>query len=82
MAFFGKHTFREFMGSEERITTSVLTTSVLTDRLAALTAQGILTKRPDPGIGARIATRSLRRASRSSPSWSSSGTGARATAPT
>lgn len=32
------------MGSEERITTSVLT-----DRLAALTAQGILTKRPDPG---------------------------------
>ncbi len=40
IVFYGKHTFREFLTSEERITTSVLA-----DRLAALVEHGILTKR-------------------------------------
>ena len=39
VVFHGKHTFCEFLGSEERITTSVLA-----DRLAALVRTGILTK--------------------------------------
>jgi len=41
--YWGKHTFKEFLASEERITTSVLT-----DRLLSLEKQGILTKRPYP----------------------------------
>ena len=40
IVFYGKHTFREFLSSEERITTSVLA-----DRLAALVEHGILSKR-------------------------------------
>lgn len=40
IVFHGKHTFREFLASDERITTSVLA-----DRLATLVEQGILTKR-------------------------------------
>jgi DNA-binding HxlR family transcriptional regulator len=40
IVFHGKHTFREFLESDERITTSVLA-----DRLATLVEQGILTKR-------------------------------------
>jgi DNA-binding HxlR family transcriptional regulator len=39
IVFYGKHTFGEFMTSEERITTSVLA-----DRLATLVDTGILTK--------------------------------------
>jgi DNA-binding HxlR family transcriptional regulator len=39
IVFYGKHTFREFLASDERITTSVLA-----DRLASLVEQGILTK--------------------------------------
>jgi DNA-binding HxlR family transcriptional regulator len=41
--YFGKHTFKEFASSQERITTSVLT-----DRLSNLQMQGILSKRPHP----------------------------------
>jgi len=40
VVFYGKHTFGEFLASEERITTSVLA-----DRLATLVSTGILTKR-------------------------------------
>ena len=40
IVFYGKHTFGEFLSSEERITTSVLA-----DRLANLVARGILAKR-------------------------------------
>lgn len=43
IVFYGKHTFSEFAGSDERITTSVLAA-----RLAALVARGILTKTPAP----------------------------------
>ena len=39
IAFYGKHTFREFPASEEQITTGVLS-----DRLATLVRDGILTK--------------------------------------
>lgn len=39
IVFYGKHTFGEYLASEERITTSVLA-----DRLAALVNSGILTK--------------------------------------
>ncbi len=41
--FYGKHTFSEFIASEERITTSVLA-----DRLATLVKTGILTRHQDP----------------------------------
>jgi DNA-binding HxlR family transcriptional regulator len=43
IVFYGKRTFGEFMASEERITTSVLT-----DRLTALIARGVLTKTTSP----------------------------------
>ncbi|RYY73084.1 MAG: transcriptional regulator [Gammaproteobacteria bacterium] len=43
IVFFDKHTFKEFLGSSERITTSVLTS-----RLASLEAQGVLSKHPHP----------------------------------
>ena len=43
IVFYGKHTFGEFLASEERITTSVLA-----DRLAKLTNSGILRKQRDP----------------------------------
>jgi DNA-binding HxlR family transcriptional regulator len=39
IVFYGKHTFGEFLASEERITTSVLA-----DRLARLVSSGILSK--------------------------------------
>jgi len=42
IVFYGKRTFREFMGSEERITTSVLA-----DRLAWLVEHGILSRQQD-----------------------------------
>jgi DNA-binding HxlR family transcriptional regulator len=42
IVFYGKHTFGEFLASEERITTSVLA-----DRLAKLTNSGILRKQRD-----------------------------------
>jgi len=41
VALFGKHTFKEFLSSEERITTSVLT-----DRLVRLEERGILRREP------------------------------------
>jgi DNA-binding HxlR family transcriptional regulator len=40
IVFYGKHSFGEFLASEERITTSVLA-----DRLATLVGTGIVTKR-------------------------------------
>jgi DNA-binding HxlR family transcriptional regulator len=40
---FGKHTFKEFLASEERITTSVLT-----DRLVRLEESGIVRREPHP----------------------------------
>jgi DNA-binding HxlR family transcriptional regulator len=43
IVFYGKHTYGEFLASEERITTSVLA-----DRLASLVSAGILTKQRDP----------------------------------
>ncbi len=43
VVFFGKQTFKEFLESSERITTSVLTS-----RLNNLEAEGILLKRPHP----------------------------------
>jgi DNA-binding HxlR family transcriptional regulator len=43
IVFYGKHTFGEFLASEERITTSVLA-----DRLAKLANTGILSKQRDP----------------------------------
>ncbi len=43
IVFYGKHTFREFLDGAERITTSVLS-----DRLAALVKEGILDKRRSP----------------------------------
>ncbi|MBO0832735.1 MAG: helix-turn-helix transcriptional regulator [Actinobacteria bacterium] len=43
IVFYGKHTFGEFLASEERITTSVLA-----DRLAKLVSSGILSKRRSP----------------------------------
>jgi DNA-binding HxlR family transcriptional regulator len=43
IVFYGKHTYGEFLASEERITTSVLA-----DRLARLVSAGILTKQNDP----------------------------------
>lgn len=42
----GKHHFRDFLASEERIATNILT-----DRLRRLRDAGILTKRPDPRSG-------------------------------
>ena len=50
IVFHGKHTFGEFLASDERITTSVLA-----DRLAALVQAGILVKRRDPADGRRWA---------------------------
>jgi DNA-binding HxlR family transcriptional regulator len=44
IVFYGKHTFGEFLASEERITTSVLA-----DRLAKLLGIGVLSKRRGPG---------------------------------
>jgi len=46
LVFYGKHTFGEFLASEERITTSVLA-----DRLATLVETGILTKERCPTDG-------------------------------
>jgi DNA-binding HxlR family transcriptional regulator len=43
IVFFDKHTFKEFLESSERITTSVLT-----GRLSNLESQGILKKQPHP----------------------------------
>ena len=43
IVFYGKHTFGEFLASEERITTSVLA-----DRLARLVSSGILSKQRNP----------------------------------
>ncbi len=43
IVFYGKHTFGEFLASEERITTSVLA-----DRLAKLVSGGILSKQRNP----------------------------------
>lgn len=43
IVFYGKHTYGEFLASEERITTSVLA-----DRLARLVSTGILSKQRDP----------------------------------
>lgn len=43
VVFFGKHTFKEFLESAERITTSVLTS-----RLNSLEQHGILLKQPHP----------------------------------
>lgn len=43
LVFFGKKTFKEFLESSERITTSVLT-----NRLANLELQGVLAKQPHP----------------------------------
>jgi DNA-binding HxlR family transcriptional regulator len=43
LVFYGKHTFGEFLASEERITTSVLA-----DRLARLVSSGILSKQRNP----------------------------------
>ena len=43
IVFYGKHTFREFLAGDERITTSVLA-----DRLACLVEQGILTRHRSP----------------------------------
>lgn len=49
IVFFGKHTFKEFSESSERITTSVLT-----DRLLNLEKHNILTKEPHPTDQRRI----------------------------
>jgi DNA-binding HxlR family transcriptional regulator len=43
IVFYGKHTYGEFLASEERITTSVLA-----DRLARLVSNGILSRQRDP----------------------------------
>ena len=43
IVFYGKHTFGEFLASEERITTSVLA-----DRLARLVSAGVLSKQRNP----------------------------------
>jgi DNA-binding HxlR family transcriptional regulator len=43
VVFYGKRTFGEFLESEERITTSVLT-----DRLTTLVQKGVLTKQRSP----------------------------------
>jgi DNA-binding HxlR family transcriptional regulator len=43
IVFYGKHTYGEFLASEERITTSVLA-----DRLARLVSNGILSKQRNP----------------------------------
>jgi DNA-binding HxlR family transcriptional regulator len=43
IALFGKNTFKEFLASEERITTSVLT-----DRLVRLEKRGIVRREPHP----------------------------------
>jgi DNA-binding HxlR family transcriptional regulator len=43
IVFYGKHTFGEFLASQERITTSVLA-----DRLARLVSNGILSKQRNP----------------------------------
>lgn len=43
IVFYGKHSFGEFLASEERITTSVLA-----DRLAQLVRSGVLSKQRNP----------------------------------
>jgi DNA-binding HxlR family transcriptional regulator len=43
IVFYGKHTYGEFLASEERITTSVLA-----DRLTRLVSAGVLAKQRDP----------------------------------
>ena len=48
IVFYGKHTYGEFLASEERITTSVLA-----DRLARLVSNGILAKQRSPADGRR-----------------------------
>jgi DNA-binding HxlR family transcriptional regulator len=49
IVFFGKHTFKEFFESSERITTSVLT-----DKLVNLEKNGILTKQTNPEDQRRV----------------------------
>jgi DNA-binding HxlR family transcriptional regulator len=48
IVYFGKHTFGEFLASDERIARNILA-----DRLARLTADGVLTKSPHPADGRR-----------------------------
>ncbi len=48
IVFYGKRTFGEFMGSPERITTSVLA-----DRLVKLEAEGVLIREKDTSDGRR-----------------------------
>ena len=50
IVYFGKHTFKEFLASEEAIAPSVLSA-----RLTQLEAAGILTASPDPADRRRIA---------------------------
>ncbi|MFC4630354.1 winged helix-turn-helix transcriptional regulator [Promicromonospora alba] len=49
VVYFGKHTFNEFLASDEAISPSVLTA-----RLDALTSAGILRRSPDPADGRRV----------------------------
>ena len=49
IVYFGKHTFKEFLASEEKIAPSVLSS-----RLTALEAAGILTNSPDPADRRRV----------------------------
>ena len=50
IVYFGKHTFKEFLASEEAIAPSVLSA-----RLTQLEAAGILTASPDPADRRRVA---------------------------
>jgi DNA-binding HxlR family transcriptional regulator len=50
IVYFGKHTFKEFLASEEAIAPSVLSA-----RLTQLEAAGILTAGPDPADRRRVA---------------------------
>jgi len=49
IVYFGKHTFKEFLASEEAIAPSVLSA-----RLTELEAAGVLVSRPDPADRRRI----------------------------
>jgi DNA-binding HxlR family transcriptional regulator len=50
IVYFGKHTFKEFLASEEAIAPSVLSA-----RLTQLEAAGILVSSPDPADQRRLA---------------------------
>ncbi|GAB3744652.1 winged helix-turn-helix transcriptional regulator [Microlunatus parietis] len=50
IVYFGKHTFNEFLASEEAIAPSVLSS-----RLEQLVAAGVLSKGKDPSDGRRVA---------------------------